>query len=70
MVGCVVMLGNCEMKGIRTWAILVVCIVECVSTTLGIVDFVPSVLLTGILVIGVVRTVVNCQVEGIGIGAR
>ena len=60
MVGCVVMLGNCEMKGIRTWAILVVCIVECVSTTLGIVDFVPSVLLTGILVIGVVRTVVNC----------
>ena len=69
MVGCVVMLGNCEMKGIRTWAILVVCIVECVSTTLGIVDFVPSVLLTGILVIGVVRSVVNCQVEGVDVGA-
>ena len=69
MVGCVVMLGNCEMKGIRTWAILVVCIVECVSTTLRIVDFVPSVLLTGILVIGVVRTVVNCQVEGVDVGA-
>ena len=49
MVGCVVVQGNCEMKGIRTWAILVVCIVECVSTTLGIVDFVPSELFTGIL---------------------
>ena len=51
MVGCVVMLGNCEMKGIRPWAILVVCIVECVSTTLGIVDFVPRKLLTGILIV-------------------
>ena len=51
MVGCVVMLGNCEMKGIRTWAILVVCIVECVSTTLGIVDFLPRELFTGILIV-------------------
>ena len=41
VVGCVVMLGNCEMKGIRTWAILVVCIVIGVSATLGIDDFVP-----------------------------
>ena len=49
VVGCVVVLGNCEMKGIRTWAILVVCIVECVSTTLGIVDFLPRELFTGIL---------------------
>ena len=69
MVGCVVMLGNCEMKGIRTWAILVVCIVECVSTTLGIVDFLPRELFTGILVIRVVRSVVNCQVEGVDVGA-
>ncbi len=51
MVGCVVVLGNCEMKGIRTRAILVVCIVECVSATLGIVDFVPSELLAGILIV-------------------
>mgnify|MGYP007122098499 CR=1 FL=1 len=69
MVGCVVMLGNCEMKGIRTWAILVVCIVECVSTTLGIVDFVPRELFTGILVIRVVGAVIDCEVEGVDVGA-
>ena len=51
VVGCVVVQGNCEMKGVRTWAIIVVCIVECVSTTLGIVDFMPCVLLTGILIV-------------------
>ena len=69
MVGCVVMLGNCEMKGIRSWAILVVCIVECVSTTLGIVDFVPRELFTGILVIRVVGAVIDCEVECVDIGA-
>ena len=51
VVGCVVVQGNCEMKGVRTWAIIVVCIVECVSTTLGIVDFVPRELFTGILIV-------------------
>ena len=54
VVGCVVVQGNCEMKGVRTWAIIVVCIVECVCTTLSIDDIMPSVLLAGILVIGVV----------------
>ena len=51
VVGCVVVQSNCEMKGVRTWAIIVVCIVECVSTTLGIVDFVPRELFTGILIV-------------------
>ena len=69
MVGCVVVQGNCEMKGIRTWAILVVCIVECVSTTLGIVDFLPRELFTGILVIGVVCAIIDCEVECVDICA-
>ena len=43
------MLTNVEVEGVRARAIIVVCIVECVSTTLGIVDFVPSELFTGIL---------------------
>ena len=54
VVGCVVVLTNVEVEGVRTWAIIVVCIVECVCTTLSIDDIMPSVLLAGILVIGVV----------------
>ena len=49
IVCCVIMLTNVEVEGVRARAIIVVCIVECVSTTLGIVDFVPSELFTGIL---------------------
>jgi hypothetical protein len=63
------MLTNVEVEGVRARAIIVVCIVECVSTTLGIVDFVPSELLTGILMEGVMRSVVNCQVEGVNVSA-
>ena len=50
MVGCVVVLTNVEVEGVRTRAIIVVCIVECVSATLGIVAFVPSELFAGILI--------------------
>ena len=64
------MLTDVEVKCICAWAIVVIAIAVCVSSTQVVVYIVPSVLLTGILVIGVVRTVVNCQVEGIGIGAR
>ena len=58
------------MQGVCARAIVVIAIVVGVSSTQVVVYIVPSVLLAGILVIGVVRTVVNCQVEGIGIGAR
>ena len=51
VVGCVVVLTNVEVEGVRARAIIVVCIVECVSTTLGIVDFVPRELFTGILIV-------------------
>ena len=70
IVSGVVMLTDVEVKCICAWAIVVIAIAVCVSSTQVVVYIVPSVLLTGILVIGVVRSVVNCQVEGIGIGAR
>ena len=64
------MLIDVEEESICTGAAIDVSIVVCVGATLIVYDIMPSVLLTGILVIGVVRSVVNCQVEGIGIGAR
>ena len=70
IVSGVVMLTDVEVKCICAWAIVVIAIAVCVSSTQVVVYIVPSVLLTGILVIGIVRSVVNCQVEGIGIGAR
>ena len=70
MVCSVVVLTDVEVESICTGAAIDVSIVVGVGAALIVVDIMPSVLLTGILVIGVVRTVVNCQVEGIGIGAR
>ena len=64
------MLIDVEVESISTRAAIDVSIVVSVGAALIVYDIMPSVLLTGILVIGVVRTVVNCQVEGIGIGAR
>ena len=55
----VVMLGYGEMQGVRAEAIISVVIVVCVCTILGVVDFMPSVLFAGILVIGVVCTMVD-----------
>ena len=70
VVCCVVVLTDVEVESICTGAAIDVSIVVSVGAALIVYDIVPSVLLTGILVIGVVGTVVNCQVEGIGIGAR
>ena len=57
------------MQGVCARASIVICIVIGVCATLSIVDFVPRELFTGILVVGVVRSVVNCQVEGVDVGA-
>ena len=70
IVSNVVMLIDVEVESICTGAAIDVSIVVGVGAALIVDDIMPSVLFTGILVIGVVRTVVNCQVEGIGIGAR
>ena len=48
---------------------MIVCIVIGVSATLGIDDFVPRVLLAGILVIGVVCAIIDCEVKSVGVGA-
>ena len=69
MVCGVILLGDCEVQGISARAIIVVCIIIGVGTTL-VVDYVmPCVLLAGILVIGVVCAVINCEVKSVDVGA-
>ena len=69
IVSSVVMLIDVEVESICTGAAIDVSIVVGVGAALIVVDIMPSVLLTGILVIGIVRSVVNCQVEGVDVGA-
>ena len=57
------------MQGVCARTAIIVCIVIGVNATLSIVDFMPSVLLAGILVIGVVGAVIDCEVEGVNVGA-
>ena len=57
------------MEGVSAGASIIVCIVVSVCATLGIVDFVPRELFTGILVIRVVGAVIDCEVEGVDVGA-
>ena len=61
------MLINVEVEGVSAGASIIVCIVVSVGSTLVVEDIMPCVLLAGILVIGVMRTIVNCQVEGVNV---
>ena len=63
------MLTDVEVECICAGAANAVSIVIGVGAALIVVDIMPSVLLTCILVIGIVRSVVNCQVEGVDVGA-
>ena len=55
----VVVLTDIEVECVSAEASIIVCIVVGVSAALVVDDIMPSVLFTGILVIGVVRAVVN-----------
>ena len=57
------------MQGICARTDIIVCIVIGVYATLSVDDIMPSVLLAGIMVEGVVCAVVDCEVEGVNIGA-
>ena len=61
------MLINVEVEGVSAGASIIVCIVVSVGSTLVVEDIMPCVLLAGILVIGVLRTIVNCQVESVNV---
>ena len=61
------MLINVEVEGVSAGASIIVCIVVSVGSTLVVEDIMPCVLLAGILVIGVMRTIVNCQVESVNV---
>ena len=67
IVSGVVMLTDVEVKCICAWAIEVIAIAVCVSSTQVVVYIVPSVLLTGILVIGVVGAVIDCEVKRVNV---
>ena len=62
-------MGDCEEQGVCAGASIVICIVIGVCATLSIVDFVPCILFASIMMIGVVGAVVDCEVEGIDVGA-
>ena len=64
------MLGDCEVHGVSARAIIVVCIIIGVGTTLVVVYIMPCVSLASILVIRVVRAVIDCEVEGVNVCAR
>ena len=69
MVCSVVVLTDVEVESICTGAAIDVSIVVGVGAALVVVDIMPSVLLTGILVIGVVSAVIDCEVECVDICA-
>ena len=58
-----------EVERICTGASIIVCIVVGVNATLSVDDIMPSVLLAGIMVEGVVCAVVDCEVECVNVGA-
>ena len=62
MVSGVVVLTDVEVESVCARASIIVCIVVGVSTVLIVDGIMPSVLLTGILVIGVVSAVIDCEV--------
>ena len=57
------------MESICTGAAIDVSIVVGVGAALVVVDIMPSVLLTGIMVIGVVCAVIDCEVKSVDVGA-
>ena len=69
IVSSVVMLIDVEVESICTRAAIDVSIVVGVGADLIVDDIMPSVLLTGILVIRVVGAVIDCEVEGVDVGA-
>jgi hypothetical protein len=64
------MLTDVEVESICTRAAIDVSIVVGVGAALIVDDIMPSVLLTGILVMGVVGAVVDSEVESVNVSAR
>ena len=69
MVCSVVVLTDVEVESICTGAAIDVSIVVGVGAALVVVDIMPSVLLAGILMEGVMSAVMDYEVEGVNIGA-
>ena len=66
----VIVLGDCEVQGVCAGAAIVVCIVICICAALSVVDIVPGILLTCILMIGVVGAAIDYEVESVNVSTR
>ena len=69
MVSGIVMLIDVEVESICAWAIVDVVIIVGVSSTQVVVYIVPSVLIAGILMEGVMSAVMDYEVKSVNIGA-
>ena len=65
----VIVLGDCEVQGVCTLASIIVCIGVSICTALSVVDIVPCILFASILMEGVICAVIDCEVEGVNVGA-
>ena len=69
VVRCVIVVCYCEMQGFGAGTVVGVDVVVCVCACLEICTVVPCKGFAGILVVGIVCAVVDCEIKGINVGA-
>ena len=62
MIGCIVVVANCQMQSVCAWAVVGVDVVVCVCACLSISAVVPCKDFAGILVVRIVRAMVGCEI--------
>ena len=62
MIGSIVMVANCQVHGVCAWAVVGVDVVVNVCACLGICTVVPCKRIAGILIVGIVCAVVDCEI--------
>ena len=62
MIGSIVMVANCQVHGVCAWAVVGVDVVVNVCACLGICTVVPCKRIAGILIVGIVYAVVDCEI--------
>ena len=61
------MVADCQVQGVCAWAVVGVDVVVCVCACLGICTVVPCIVLAGILIVGIMCTLVDCKIEGVNV---
>ena len=62
MIGCIVMVADCQVQGVCAWAVVCIEVVVSICACLRIWSFVPSERFTGILIVCIVCADVDCKV--------